>query len=227
MMSSAKLLKDVQKWGYERGIIQAENAHRQTMKTIEETGELAGAIVRHNRESAVDAFGDILVTMIMHNECLGGKLDFILLDGIENPLGFVPDVYTAMYEFTAQIGKMDYYASGIYDRVQALEVLRRATAEHFNSETFPTLIQCLQIAYNEIKDRQGKMEGGVFIKESDLQSKAEEPTPAEEEPEEPRTETEAETSAVTNAVEPPATDNKSTETSRVVKRKSRKKKDAE
>ncbi len=31
-----------------------------------------------------------------------------------------------------------------------------------------TLTECLEFAWNEIKDRQGKMVDGVFVKESDL-----------------------------------------------------------
>jgi NTP pyrophosphatase (non-canonical NTP hydrolase) len=31
-----------------------------------------------------------------------------------------------------------------------------------------TIEECLQMAYNEIKDRKGRMENGVFIKEADL-----------------------------------------------------------
>lgn len=245
MTSSAKLIKDVQKWGYERGITKPENAYMQTMKTIEETGELAGAIVRSNRVSAVDAFGDILVTMILHNECLGRKLDFILIDGIESTVDFVPDVVTAMREFNAQLGKPAYStASVMYDRLKALEVLRRATADNFNCKTFPTLLDCLQIVYNEIKDRKGKMQGGVFVKEADLQPKPEEPTPEEEkaelEDEEIKAgidalatavgtvvETESGTYELPPTVAPSAVNDNSIESSRVVKRKSRKKKDAE
>jgi len=32
-----------------------------------------------------------------------------------------------------------------------------------------TIEECIEIAYNEIKDRRGKMIDGVFVKESDLQ----------------------------------------------------------
>ena len=226
MTSSAKLIKDVQKWGFERGITIPENAHMQTMKTIEETGELAGAIARFNRESAVDAIGDILVTMILHNECLSRKLDFILIDGIESTVDFVPDVFTAMREFLAQLGESEYStASVMYDRLKSLEVLRRATAVHFNCKTFPTLLDCLQIVYNEIKDRKGKMQGGSFIKEADLPT--EEPAPVEEKAELADAETKAGIDALATAVETLAETDKNTETSRVVKRKTRKKKDAE
>ena len=226
MTSSAKLIKDVQKWGYERGITKPENAYMQTMKTIEETGELAGAIVRFDRESAVDAFGDILVTMILHNECLGRKLDFILIDGIESTVDFVPDVFTAMREFNARLGEPAYNTtSEMYDRLKALEVLRRSTADHLNCEDFPILLECLQAAYDEIKDRKGKMQGGSFIKEADLPT--EEPAPVEEKAELADAETKAGIDALATAVETSAATDKSTETSRVVKRKSRKKKDAE
>lgn len=245
MTSSAKLIKDVQKWGYERGITKAENAHMQTMKTVEEIGELAGAIVRFDRESAVDAFGDILVTMILHNECLGRKLDFILIDGIESTVDFVPDVFTAMNEFIAQLGKPDLYTvTGMYDRLKLLEVLRRATADHLSCEDFPILLECLQAVHDEIKDRKGKMQGGVFVKEDDLQPKPEEPTPEEEKAELADEETKAGIDALAKAVgtvvetesgtyelpptvAPSAVNDNSIETSRVVKRKSRKKKDAE
>ena len=32
-----------------------------------------------------------------------------------------------------------------------------------------TLTECLELAWNEIKDRQGKMVDGVFVKSSDLE----------------------------------------------------------
>ena len=32
-----------------------------------------------------------------------------------------------------------------------------------------TLAECLKVAYDDIKDRKGKMIDGVFVKESDLQ----------------------------------------------------------
>ena len=31
------------------------------------------------------------------------------------------------------------------------------------------ITECLEIAYNEIKDRKGKLVNGVFVKEEDLQ----------------------------------------------------------
>jgi len=32
-----------------------------------------------------------------------------------------------------------------------------------------TMEECLEVAYNDIKDRKGKMIDGVFVKEADLQ----------------------------------------------------------
>lgn len=49
---------------------------------------------------------------------------------------------------------------GIGDAVVTLIILARQNGT--------TVGECLEIAYNEIKDRKGKMVGGSFIKESDL-----------------------------------------------------------
>jgi NTP pyrophosphatase (non-canonical NTP hydrolase) len=38
---------------------------------MEELGELVGAVVRGNREAAVDGFGDVLVTLIIASDLMG------------------------------------------------------------------------------------------------------------------------------------------------------------
>lgn len=55
---------------------------------------------------------------------------------------------------------IDLIKDGIGDAVVVLTIL--ALQVHSNIE------DCLRIAYNEIKDRKGKMINGVFVKESDL-----------------------------------------------------------
>ena len=88
-------------WGYSRGIL-TTNApdtfirSKQLVKTEEEVKELADAIASNNREEAVDAIGDILVTLIMQTrlwntnlyECLDQAYEVIskrtgrIVDGI-------------------------------------------------------------------------------------------------------------------------------------------------
>jgi NTP pyrophosphatase (non-canonical NTP hydrolase) len=100
-MSYASTELDVVRWAEERGIIQNSNSMSQAIKTMEEFNELLDAIHRGDRAAQADAYGDILVTLIVG--CAVADLD---------------------------------------------------------------LTECLEGAYNEIKDRKGALRpDGVFVKE--------------------------------------------------------------
>jgi NTP pyrophosphatase (non-canonical NTP hydrolase) len=100
-MSYAKLEILTIQWGEARGIVQNSNPYAQAKKTQEELYELFEAIEDNDRAAMADAYGDILVTLIMG--CATADLD---------------------------------------------------------------LVECLEGAYNEIKDRKGHLsKEGLFIKE--------------------------------------------------------------
>lgn len=94
------LTSEVLKWGEERGLLVKGNQHKQLLKTFEEIGELASAVLCDDKEKIKDSIGDALVTLIL---------------------------FSSMYNLT--------------------------------------LHECLQYAYNEIKDRKGKTINGHFIKD--------------------------------------------------------------
>lgn len=100
-MSYAKLEILTIQWGEARGIVQNSNPYAQAKKTQEELYELFEAIEDNDKVAMADAYGDILVTLIMG--CATADLD---------------------------------------------------------------LVECLEGAYNEIKDRKGHLsKEGLFIKE--------------------------------------------------------------
>ena len=57
-------------------------------------------------------------------------------------------------------GRPEVIKDGIGDAVVVLTIL---AAQHG-----VTIEDCIEIAWNEIKDRKGRMVGGVYLKESDL-----------------------------------------------------------
>ena len=84
--------RNIVQWGYDKGILNVytlsdlPNARQaQANKTLEEVTELFQAILKDNREEAMDAIGDIIVTLIMQAElwdtnifeCLEGAYDVI------------------------------------------------------------------------------------------------------------------------------------------------------
>jgi NTP pyrophosphatase (non-canonical NTP hydrolase) len=94
------LQENVLNWANERNLLKEENATKQFCKVVEELGELSSALLKGNELALKDAFGDVLVTLIILSKQKG-------LD----------------------------------------------------------LLACLNLAYNEIKDRKGQTINGTFIKE--------------------------------------------------------------
>ena len=74
-MSYADLELKVIRWGEDRGIVQNSTPAAQAKKTLEELDELYTAIRNNDRAEMIDAYGDILVTLIMGCAC--ADLDLI------------------------------------------------------------------------------------------------------------------------------------------------------
>jgi NTP pyrophosphatase (non-canonical NTP hydrolase) len=64
-MSYVDLEMKVIQWGEARGIVQNSTAAAQAIKTQEELDELIDALRNNNKAEIADAYGDILVTLIM------------------------------------------------------------------------------------------------------------------------------------------------------------------
>lgn len=73
MKSYRELEMLVIQWGEARRIVQNSNPLAQVSKTQEEVFELIAAIHDNNRAEMIDAYGDILVTLIMG--CATADLD--------------------------------------------------------------------------------------------------------------------------------------------------------
>lgn len=100
-MSYRELEMKVIQWGEARKIVQNSTPEAQWKKTQEEVWELSQALHEGDRDAIKDAYGDILVTLIMGCAC--ADID---------------------------------------------------------------LVECLELAYNEIKDRKGYLTPeGIFVKE--------------------------------------------------------------
>ena len=68
-MSYADIEMKVVQWGEKRGIVQNSTPYAQALKTQEELNELFEAISKDDRQAMVDAYGDILVTLVMGCAC--------------------------------------------------------------------------------------------------------------------------------------------------------------
>lgn len=62
---------NVLRWAEDRKIIPRSTAMAQAIKTHEELGELLSALLRGNKDEVLDAYGDILVTLIVGADLAG------------------------------------------------------------------------------------------------------------------------------------------------------------
>ena len=75
-----ELFENVRQWGRNKGIIFDGNETRQMLKTLEELGELASALSKNKPEEIRDAYGDIIVTVIVGAACMGLNAEDCLED---------------------------------------------------------------------------------------------------------------------------------------------------
>lgn len=73
-MSYSQLELEILRWAEARGIIPNSTTERQLLKTVEELGELISATVKVKKEEQIDAFGDVLVTLIIAADLAGINL---------------------------------------------------------------------------------------------------------------------------------------------------------
>ena len=101
-MNDFNYFDEILKWAEDRNLVHGSNMQAQTVKLMEECGELAAGVARKDYDKIVDSIGDAVVVLT------------ILAAQIEVPIE-----------------------------------------------------ECIDLAWNEIRYRKGKMVDGVFIKEGD------------------------------------------------------------
>ena len=142
-----KELKDYQNlildWAKDKNITTEDCIPMQKLKLIEEVGELAKAILKKDIEQQKDGVGDIFVvlTILAEQNKEEFALDFIMLNFSNDSLSDL--LSTIIY---------DEYTVG-FETI--LEVCKRLDLN---------ILDCVEFAWNEIKDRKGKTINGTFIK---------------------------------------------------------------
>lgn len=145
-----KLVNQVINWGNEKGICFPENLEKQALKSQEELGELAKAILQKDLPQVEDAIGDSMVTIILHSSIVGYNMKHVLKQ--------VEKREYRDYECIAMCHTYLNYPNE-YNLVDAISCLDTLAGKYGF-----TLQQCLQTAYDVISKRTGKTVDGVFVK---------------------------------------------------------------
>lgn len=156
-----ELISKVQKWFYDRNL-QTQDPNKQFLKLYEEIGELSRGLAENDEAVTKDSIGDIVVVLIGLTLQLGIKTadifpknsTIVLLNAAKKEDYFVLVMDQSL---VAYFNRQDYQLKNV-----VYELMRVAYLLDYN------FTDCLEIAYEEIKDRKGKLVDGVWIKEERL-----------------------------------------------------------
>jgi hypothetical protein len=155
--------ENVIEWAKERDLIKPENATKQVFKLVEEVGEIFGAYLKNEIDGVKDGIGDAQVVLIILLEQLGQKrktcclgVEMIQNDFDKILMGLSNSVGRICHTFIGWNRKSVHYY-----HIELCFMYLEKIAEKHNT----TLNECLELAYNEIKNRKGKTVNGSFIRE--------------------------------------------------------------
>ncbi|WP_009875299.1 MazG-like family protein [Actinobacillus pleuropneumoniae] len=161
-----QLIKQVEQWADDRNLIDGSNPKKQMLKLMEEFGELCGGIAKNKPEVIKDSIGDCLVvTIILACQMKASRwfIDKALVDS---------DCSTENNEFICMrlagvlgnLSKLIIFRNGIYNINEVYsnfyEIVYFLNKLAINKEI--NLESCLSLAWQEIKDRKGRMIDGVI-----------------------------------------------------------------
>lgn len=161
----------VKQWAADRNLIEGSKPEKQCVKLIEKYGELARGIAKKDEALIKDSIGDTLVVCIILAAQLGS--DSFSIDKLvfERTTSDVPDVSEKIVMRGAtELGAISYFINvtnrDIERCIGNIYALCDTLAEIAYLYKW-TLADCLEAAYNEIKDRKGRVVDGIFIREGD------------------------------------------------------------
>lgn len=167
-----ELIEKIEKWSEDRNIFNGSTVQKQILKLAEEIGELFSGHNKNDVDKIRDSVGDSIVALTNLRKMLNIK-ETLLDTYLESDYIFEEDnIYNAeeyLFWILRFLGFLsDYGVSGV-ERTYSESVnmifynlMRYCRAKEID------LIECVQYAYDQIKDRKGRMVDGIFVKEEDL-----------------------------------------------------------
>ena len=157
-----ELIQKIEQWAHDRNIINGSKPIDQAMKLFSEFGELADNVGKGR--DCRDDIGDVFVVLTIMAKQHGESIDNFLAS-----CGSAYDVKGAIIELCKNLIVFANAKNINDDAVMDSLDMSTAILDSIALATGHTMQECVQIAYDDIKNRKGKMQNGVFIKESDLE----------------------------------------------------------
>ena len=149
--------KEIIEWAKKRNLINRDNVYAQKLKLYEEVGELASAILKKDILKQKDSIGDIYVVLIILAEQLEIDIHWDNFKIMKNSNIYIANTNNFALDCIENITHSIPLNIKIFD----LFKLSLALGHDFN--------ECIDIAYNQIKNRKGETINGTFIKNEETE----------------------------------------------------------
>lgn len=161
-MKLKELITNVQQWSIDRGLDKADSK-KQLLKLYEEFGELASGLAKGNKEVVKDSIGDVVVVLIIlaQQQGLEKISDFNIICNHLQASDLMPQAAETIGFISLRMRRIK---NEVEDPIVRLISYLRTVAKYENLK----FEDCLSQAWDEIKDRKGKLIDGVWVKEEDL-----------------------------------------------------------
>lgn len=153
-----ELNKKILQWAKDRELDKKGTVEAQAIKTVEELSELVKAVCKDDREEIIDAIGDVHVTLVIGN-MLDTDTEMLSLSCI----GSDEDEYTKE-QLLEQLLECSRHVL-FFKYVRELIALTIKTLYNVCKYYQFDYADCVESAYNVIKNRKGKVIDGQYIKE--------------------------------------------------------------
>ena len=162
-MSINELIKLIEQWAIDRGLDKNGTVEGQLIKTSEEVAELIIGISKGNLKLIKDSVGDVFITLVIGVLIEGEDIDWEKKYRLAMRTPYDDwDKTDIVYDLVNSLNCLyEYdYAWMAYPLTVSLKLI----CDFYDLE----LIDCIEVAYDEIADRKGRVIDGTFVKESNL-----------------------------------------------------------
>lgn len=199
-LTNEQLIDNIKQWARDRDLDTGSTLGKQFVKLMEEFGELCSGLAKQKTDVIADSIGDMIVVMVVmdtiydnlpiklkpensDNLCIKQTMETLESKHKQDMRSMYAEHYFNRYDrrilqassalasvgeeccridvFGEDIG-VDFLSEGVFNVIRELYNIATAFGLNVNG--------CLNQAWNEIKDRKGKMVGGAFVKEGDLEN---------------------------------------------------------
>ncbi|TDL40559.1 phosphoribosyl-ATP diphosphatase [Macrococcoides bohemicum] len=164
-----ELIGLIEQWSKDRKLHTAD-PKKQMKKLGEETGELYGGLSKGNHEVIIDSIGDSFVVLVVLSTQKNINIKEIVktLESYSNHLDIdVDDVTLALMHKSGMLANAVRHGTPEYTLMMHIQWTMESLLDVADALDVD-ITECVEFAYNQIKDRKGEMRDGVFVKQEDL-----------------------------------------------------------